>query len=170
MLPNPNIHHSLRMVVLRQVGVAILLCSLFSATNSITDWWEQRPELHKFDSSCHKLFFSPHAPSIWWVFPSISNTDISHITALPYLPPRFTFSMLAAFSHFEMLDIYWPMYLFHFSLPAVQYPSPLHGHRWITRPGLAQLTEWCCSSENTPLPSYSNGLSAGCPLARRATQ
>ncbi len=53
--------------------------------------------------------------------------------------------------------------LFHFSLPAVQYPSPLHGHRWITRPGLAQLTECCYSSENTPLPSYSNGLSAGCP-------
>lgn len=78
--------------------------------------------------------------------------------------------MLAASSHFEMLDIYWPMYLFYFSLPAVQYPSPLHGHRWITRPGLAQLTEWCCSSENTPLPSYSNGLSAGCPLARRGTQ
>lgn len=66
--------------------------------------------------------------------------------------------MLSPFSHLEMLDIYWPMHLFHFSLPAIQYPSPLHGHRWITRPGLAQLTEWCCSSENTPLPSYSNGL------------
>lgn len=82
----------------------------------------------------------------------------------------FTYSMLSAFSEFEMLDIYWPMYLFHFSLPAVQYPSPLHGHRWITRPGLAQLTEWCCSSENTPLPSYSNGLCAGCPFACCDTQ
>lgn len=70
----------------------------------------------------------------------------------------FTCSMLSPFSHLEMLDIYWPVHLFHFSLPAIQYPSPLHGHRWITRPGLAQLTEWCCSSENTPLPSYSNGL------------
>lgn len=29
------------------------------------------------------------------------------------------------------------------SLSGVQYPSPLHGYRWITRPGLAQLTEWC---------------------------
>lgn len=85
----------------------------------------------------------------------------THHTAL--LASCFRFSMLAAFSHFEILDIYWPMYLSHFSLPAVQYPSPLHGHRWITRPGLAQLTECCCSSENTPLPSYSNGLSAGCP-------
>lgn len=97
----------------------------------------------------------------YWYLPHHSTTIVATC---------FTFSMLAAFSHFEMLDIYWPMYLFHFSLPAVQYPSPLHGHRWITRPGLAQLTEWCCSSENTPLPSYSNGLSAGCPFARRGTQ
>lgn len=83
---------------------------------------------------------------------------------------RFTSPMLAAFPAFERRDIYWPMYLFHFSLPVVQYPSPLHGHRWITRPCLAQLTEWPCSSENTPLPSYSNGLSAGCPLALRGSQ
>lgn len=89
---------------------------------------------------------------------------LTHHSSL-LLASCFTFSMLAAFSHFEMLDIYWPMYLSHFSLPALQYPSPLHGHRWITRPGLALLAEWCCSSENTPLPSYSNGLSAGCPPA-----
>lgn len=69
-----------------------------------------------------------------------------------------------SFPESEMLDIYWPVFLFHFSLPALQYPSPLHGHRWITRPGLAQLTESRRSSENTPLPSYSDGLSAGYPL------
>lgn len=76
----------------------------------------------------------------------------------PKLTSFFTCSLFSPFSHLEMLDIYWPMHLFHFSLPAIQYPSPLHGHRWITRPGLAQLTERCWSSENTPLPSYSNGL------------
>lgn len=86
------------------------------------------------------------------------------------LTPCFTYSVLSSFSEFEMCDIYWPVYRFHFSLPAVQYPSPLHGHRWITRPGLAQHTEWCCSSENTLLPSYSNGLCAGWPLACCGTQ
>lgn len=96
--------------------------------------------------------------------PSIRNADTDYHTCF------LLYIFNAAFSNFQMLDIYWPMYLFHFSLPAVQYPSPLHGHRWITRPSLAQLTEWCCSSENTPLPSYSNGLSAGCPLACRGTQ
>lgn len=34
-------------------------------------------------------------------------------------------------------DVHWPVFLLHLSLPVRQYPSPLHGHRWITRPGLA---------------------------------
>lgn len=134
-----------------------------------------------FDSHCHKteffiqrswcilkhLYCGSHMSTAQ--FDQYLILNISHITELPHLPLALR---IQCFQHSQNLRclIYWPMYFFHFSLPAVQYPSPLHGHRWITRPGLAQLTEWCCSSENTPLPSYSNGLCAGCPFACCDTQ
>lgn len=96
--------------------------------------------------------------SLLWEPYSVSTFLFHQYLNLSILPPLFTYSMLSAFSQYEKLDLCWLAYLFLYSLPAVQYPSPLHGHRWITRPGLAQFTELCCSSENTPLPSYSNGL------------
>lgn len=95
--------------------------------------------------------------SIWGV---TCSTDI--VSA-----PHFTFPIPAPAAAFTLWDG-WDlliMYLSYLSLPTPRYPSPLHGCRWITRPGLARLTERRGSSENTPLPSYSN---AGCPFAHGA--
>lgn len=92
------------------------------------------------------------------------GTSMSHDTWRPYLPLTSHLQLSRCFHRMKRLISTGQRISSIVALPAVQYPSPLHGHRWITRPGLAQFTERCSSSENTPLPSYSNGLCVECPF------